>query len=627
MLEDGGLPPRCGTLDMFPATIETCSEWIEPYAPSWSLNAAIRGASLDGINQWFDKIFVATLPADRLNYLFETFLSSLDQSVRHLLSNSEEVSPQRTSFSQRQVKLMSELLSRLSIRISSEQLAALFNVAKHMYESPLFQHHRWLHDCVRTLFRRLVSEAMTPQEILLRVPELLALPIPGEGRFSVSAPEFWVEPFEHVKWDRNQELGNDVNRSSWSTPIANLLGIVRHGEPEARKRAAVRLARLYRIEGLTDEESKDFGQALWSRTHTNTGLPADTPFYTHAFLTLPEPQEGRAKEHFRQLMLSSNFRQVVSRFTRQNGSEDVAISPSLSADRYPLYLHASTVPMFPDSEQRSRLIDWTQDEAVAFLQKMIVYWDDEKEALRPTLASRIDSFARRSFVKRYRDWLRVMAEIILPRLATADQQIQDSAKRLIRELEESGVSVLHALPMVLYLDTDPYDEIVRKMRVGLVSTDEELIGGAAEGLYYWILRSASEQDVTSPPGSLLDELVNRALGRRQPELSLVLARLRDIAQKVPRALSDQQIDTLRLALEYLLNETNLPRHEDRNDPGQITAPIPVDQRPEHRARAAQLVFQLSTELRIRNAEVPQILLDWERASQDDPLPEVRRAWR
>ena len=258
---------------------------------------------------------------------------------------------------------------------------------------------------------------------------------------------------------------------------------------------------------------------------------------------------------------------------------------------------------------------------------MIVHWDDEKDAIRPVLASEIDSFARRGFAERYRDWLRVMAEIVLPRVGTADQRIQDTAKRLIGELDQSGISVLLALPMLLYLDSDSYDEIVRRMRVGLVSTDEELVGGAAEGLHYWILRHASQEDICPPPEALLDELVNRALGRRHAGLKLVLARLRDIAKNVPRILSDQQIEELCLALEYLLSETSLPSHEDRNDQEQIAATIPVDQRPDHRAIAAQVAFQLARELRRRDAEAPQILAEWERASQSDPLPEVRRAWR
>lgn len=626
MLEDGGLPLRCGTLDMFPATIKICSEWIEPYSPSRSLNTAVRGASIDDVYQRFDRTFVATLPMNRLYRLFDTFFNSLVQSARRLLSNSQEVSLHRTSFSQRQVRAMAELLSRLSIRSSHEQLARLFDLAKQMYESPLFQRHNWLHDHVGSLFRRILSSAMPRQEILQRVPELLALPIPGDSGFSVSTPEMWVEPFTYVDWDRDEKLEDNFDRSSWTASIANLLRIVRHGEAEARKRAAVRLERIYDIQGLTDEESRDFGEALWSRTDDKTSLPSDTTFYLHAFLRLPEPETGRAKENFRQLMLSSNFRQVVTRFTYEDGREGVTTSPSLSPDPYRLYLHASTIPLFPESEEREKLIDWTLEEANAFLQKMIDYWDEEKEALRPMIASSVDSFVTRGFVQRYRDWLRVMAEIVLPKIATADERTQDTARRLLTELEQSGVSVLLALPMLLYLNPELHDEIVHKMRAGLVSTDEEPVGGAAEGLYYWILRSSSKDDIASPPETLLDELVNRALGRRQPGLRLILAYLRDITRNVSEALSDEQISSLCLALEYLLGETSLPRHEDRNNPGQLTAPIPIDQRPEHRAVAAQLAFRLSRELERRGADIPQVLMNWERVVREDPLPEVRRAW-
>jgi hypothetical protein len=125
---------------------------------------------------------------------------------------------------------------------------------------------------------------------------------------------------------------------------------------------------------------------------------------------------------------------------------------------------------------------------------------------------------------------------------------------------------------------------------------------------------------------LLDEPINRALGRRQPGLKAVLAHLRIMARTMPEALSEDQIDTPCLVLEYLLDEKKLPQHENRSDPGQLTVPITIDERPEHRVIATQLAFRLRAELERRDADIPQALADWERVGQEDPLPEVRRAW-
>lgn len=623
MVEDGGIPFWCGSVNMFPGAAKKAAEWIEPHSPFLSMSSILRGASMEDARSWFDRVYVATTPEDRLNGLFETFLTSLMQPMTRLIGSSQEIGI-HTTFSLRQVKTMTELLSHFSIRCSTDQLATLFDVATSMYELPLFQRYHVLHDCPRWLFDRLLSSSMSRPDILRRIPELLALPIPGEGGFRVSVTDLWVEPFDYIDWAPPiAELENVFDRSSWSVPIANLLRIVRCGEPEARKRASMRLARLHEMGGLNDEETKDFGEALWSKVDT-IGLPADTPFVHDGFLRLPEPEAGRAEQSFKELMLSGNFRQVVVRFSGPDGEERPSVSGTLSRDPYAERLLSGTIPPLAESEeQKRRFVDWGRDEAVAFLHKMVNYWDDEKEVMRPRLLQKGDPLIDHDLAWRYRDWVRVMSTIVLPRIAGAEGLTCETAKRFLAELEDADIVVLAASPMLLFVEPGLMEEVVRKMRRGLAATGEEQVEGATEGLYRWLAYSLRGH-VPSPPDNLLNELISRAIGRRQPRLDLVLARLGEIVEKMPQVLSNEQIDALCLSLENLLEETELPEHENRNTAGQLTAPIPVDQRPSHRAMAARLAFGLHAELTTREAEIPRVLDDWRREIQIDPLPEVRR---
>lgn len=626
MLEDGGMPYWCGATSTFPDAAKKASEWVEPNSRPLSRASMLRGASTEDARRWFDRVYVATMPEDGLNRLFDTFLESLTQSIRRLVDSPQEIGL-RTTFSQRQVEMMAELLSHLSIRGSADQLATLFDLATTMYELPLFQRYHLLHDCPRWLFDRLLSSSMSRPEILSRIPKLLALPIPGEGGFRVSVIDSWVEPFDYVDRDApSAKLEDGFDRSSWSAPIANLLSIVRSGEPEARKRASMRLARLHGIGGLNDEESKDFGEALWSRVD-NAGLPRDTPFFRDGFLRLPEPTAGRAERSFRESMLSENFRRVVVRFSGPNGEERTSVSGSPSRDWYAERLLSGTIPPLAESEeQRRRFVDWSRDETIAFLHKMVDYWDDEKGVVRPMLLQKGDPLVDHGLAWRYREWVDVMSVIVLPRIADADEPTRKTAKRFLAELKEAGVVVLAASPMLLFFEPGLQEEIVSKMHKGLAATGEERVEGATEGLYRWLAHGVRGR-VTSPPDDLLNELISRAIGRRQPRLDLVLARLVEIVKDMPQVLSDGQIDALCLSLENLLEETKLPEHENRAAAGQSTAPIPVDHRPCHRAMAARLAFGLHVELTRKGAQIPQVLDDWRRAVRTDPLPEVRRAWR
>ena len=169
---------------------------------------------------------------------------------------------ERSSFARRQVKVSSELLSRLSIRCSAEQREELINLARQMYELPLFRERYWLHDCPKVLFRRLLSYGLSREQVLRWLPELLGLPVPGEAGFNVVRPETWADPIDFVLWDYGEPLGEGLDRSSWEAPIDNLLRMVRDGAFEARWRAAVRLAWLFDRGGLTDRQSAAFGDAL-----------------------------------------------------------------------------------------------------------------------------------------------------------------------------------------------------------------------------------------------------------------------------------------------------------------------------------------------------------------------------
>ena len=627
IFEEGGLPMRCGSVKMFSDTVTDSAKWIAPFAPLWSLSSMIRAGNYkekEVDEEWFGRVRMAMLTAEEASRLYHLFMNSLTQAIQYLAKNSQQIGLSSTTFSERQVRLLPELLSRLCFRFSSTQFAQLFELATDMYKMPLFRQYRFLHSCVDVLFRRLLY-AMPQLEILQRIPELLSLPIPTEMGFEVSEPQWWCEPFGYIEWLEDTELDPDFERSVWASPIVNLLRVVEHGTPEARKRAAHRLVKLYEINGLTTEASDAFGKALWSRLDPQKGLPSDTEFLDFAFLRFPETEDGIAKENFRRYVLSADFPRVVRHSISPDGkrSKSVVIGPQ--DNRLIREWLDGTVPLFTRNEEvAQRFVDWTADEATELLRKAAAWWDDEKAELQEGSIAGLPSIVgilRGQFL----GLVPLMSRIILPRLANVEDETKDLARRLLSEMEQSGFCVLFALPMTLFIDPNSDDEIAQKLRVGLNSMKQEEVHGSMIGLFNWLVYG-NRQSIPVPPADLLNELVNRVVSRRQPGLDSAIELLSVVVRRLPEFLNGSQMKSVCVALEYLVQETELPSGQDPGITSNLSTVIPMNDRPEYRKLAVGFAHRLFVHFTNSNKEVPQILIKWKGIGQSDPLPEVRRAW-
>jgi hypothetical protein len=623
MLEEGGSSVRCGMV--ISEAVINSAKWIELFAPLWSISAMIRAGKEKEIKKWFDRIFVATLTQDEVDRLNQLFIASFTQSTQDLINNPQKISLDAASFSQRQVTLLSELLSRLCFRFSAVQLTQLFQLALNMYRQPIFRNYHSLHDCVNTLFQRLLY-AMPQSEVLQRIPQLLSLPIPTEGEFEVQEPQLWAEPFAYIKWLENSKLDTGVDRSAWSAPIAHFIRVVESGTAEARGRAVLRLAKLHEIEGLTSEENEAFARALWSRIDPDTGLPSDTGLMNFSFLILPETDRGRAKENFRKYLLSTDFPRMVRRSTTTDGKQFERVGIGPSTNRFIREWLAGTLSLLPQNEKKEqKFVDWTPNEVIQLLQKVAAWWDDEKGELREDDVSSIFSVSGK-LREQFSSLVELMALVILPRLRDVDTKTKNLARRVLSEMEQSGFDVQPALPMVLFIDPASYDEVTQKLRIGLISLERKEVRAAISGLCNWLAQSF-KQYIPAPPADLLNDLVNKVVARRQPGLDVAVGQLSMLIKRLPELLNGSQIEALCVALEYLAKETELPSKLERETISDLSTIIAISDRPEYRALAAELAHQLFIYFTSRNKEVPSILVKWREICQNDPLPEVRRVWQ
>src|SRR5438552_173580 len=127
-------------------------------------------------------------------------------------------------FAESHVRVVSELLSRLCFRLTTVELASLFDTAVRIYQLPRSCDPQPFSESASALFERLFFAS--PCELLLdRMPQLLALPIVGEEGFATSVPERWPDPFRRMHWEEGPRLDTSYDRSAWAAPIARLIRI------------------------------------------------------------------------------------------------------------------------------------------------------------------------------------------------------------------------------------------------------------------------------------------------------------------------------------------------------------------------------------------------------------------
>ncbi|MGL5872978.1 MAG: SIR2 family NAD-dependent protein deacylase [Xenococcaceae cyanobacterium] len=277
-----------------------------------------------------------------------------------------------------------------------------------------------------------------------------------------------------------------------------------------------------------------------------------------------------------------------------------------------------------------KYINWTSKNAEDFLNTINIWWNTNKNNINEIYNYKSDFFYKH-LQQAIRAITSCLSKVILPRLRDSEEDIKQQAKKLIAELEEVGISVLSILPMTLFIETsDVFNNITRKLRLGLSSLNLEDVDSAIVGIEYWLICSQQKQIIDLPP-ELLNDLVNKVFHRRLPRLNFAIYILGHLIKKFPNILNQNQLESLLFSLEFILQETQLPNNwqdwqESKLFNKDINTIIEIEDRPEYMRLTAYLALQLYQIFEGKGAEIPEILIKWKDASLSSVLPQVRRVW-
>src|SRR6266446_2607788 len=194
MFEQGGIPIRAGATALFTEAVVNAARCIQGFAPAMSLSFRLRAGNSPEDDNWLDLATVAGLSDDEVVYLYPVFRNSFVEAVNHLTRHPEEVGGFLASTAFRRAQTFSELLSRLAARLTEAQIEEVLQLAVSVYLAPVVRSHHSLHKCQGVLFKQALQAASTEHQVRI-LPQLLALPMPGEAAFDVSTAELWREPF------------------------------------------------------------------------------------------------------------------------------------------------------------------------------------------------------------------------------------------------------------------------------------------------------------------------------------------------------------------------------------------------------------------------------------------------
>lgn len=558
---------------------------------------------------------IATLDHASANEAYKWAARALRQAM-----SSPASAKKPDSMSARMLSVCPEIISRLSIRLSAENLEDMHCLAIEMYKSEDYRFQPPLHGQVNTIFRRLLFAA-SGEQLLGWVGSLLSLPIPGVGGFSVASDSMWPEPFQMIEMRKKFRDPTPQERADWQTHVPQLLHLARAVESDTRVHAASRLYALVELGGVLDNEQiVKFEDALWSRLDAD-GMPQPCGLTPAGFLHVVGGGTRDVKDLIRQAFLKRPIPSV------KRGEEGELSSETIrNVSTYLWELRGASAGKRTRSRPEGSLIDWSIEESEALLLKVKNWFDESGEALTSIIQRGPTDWLYDSAQRIVHGSLALIAEVIAPRQIGSEGRTRRVISGLLEKIDSlTGPSPTASVVQCLFREgSDRLESATNLVINHMHSSSSEEVLGACCGLYYWLgLEDANL--LPGPPALLLDSLMEMALGRRQPGLTHYVQLLTLLVREYPSKITEARFDQICKALDFLAEDTRLRREPFTAAQSELLR-FPPEERGRLRQRASELASTVATHCREQGIEIPKIIQSWEQDAVQDPLPEVRHAW-
>lgn len=445
--EEVGLPFRVGSYTMATKTAEASLQRISRYSFFWATATLVRLGDAKAVDRLFNRESVYRFTADETDQLIHSYMDALNKSRDDIHAGDAF---RNDNYDVRLAQLLSEVISRLCCKCSSETKHRVLEFITGLYASPDKTNYR----NVRNLTKRLIS-SMSEVEQYSLVPDLQKIPFPEDLNLIVK--DEFLNPFLLLELNQKPECAPAMEIQPGL--VDHLLQQAALDNADRRRWAISSLITLQKLQLLDDDQSKKLGEAIWHITD-QYGLPDGTDFYKFAFLSLPHPEDVDPSQLFKNHVMATPF-------PIQKNKKDRGVG--ITGGNIPI------VHEIIGANSNGRSI-WTAEDAVEILQRLLEWWDADKDRLseKERVPTEFPSIPE-EFRSRFARMVELLAEVVVPKLSTdSPDDIKTSLGRLLKEIQVHGLTVLEAEAACLNIYPEQKADVYNRINDALISNQDNI---------------------------------------------------------------------------------------------------------------------------------------------------------
>ncbi|MGD9637508.1 MAG: SIR2 family protein [Alphaproteobacteria bacterium] len=561
---------------------------IYKYNPYLAFIVQLRCGDRKNIDDFFSRSFFNQFDQKQTDLQIEFILDILEKNQTEIRDGNTYDKP---NFGILFAQIGSDILSRLCSKASLSKKDQLLYFLQTIYLS----NQKNKYAGIKNLVRRLI-ESYNPYELWKRIPKLLSFPI--LDNLSDMAKDEFMNPFYFVTFDK--DLLKDWARSEFAEiQINELIKYTDSGNANGRAWAIISLAKLHEYGLLTEEQNNNFAKALWSKVDNN-GLPENMDFYKFVLLTLPSPKETFVNDLVKNYVLKLPL-------PTTNGNKS----------------YTGTRGKIEFCDELIGLGDkqiWSIKDIKGILDRLVEWWDADKEELRNEENKKIMLFGSRydEFKARFCALIRVLFYMIIPNLdQIVDAKTKRTLSKLIKELEIYELHNVQLKVAALNIFPEWKEEIVTEITNNIASNDEETINiNLHAGLV--LLKKLNIDFSKSKLEGLISFVAQAVCWRRKLALSSSMHFVTEAIKIRPDLLNESAQRLVLQGLEYLAKETS-PQNDTtvKEEADKLLI----------RQNSARLAYALYSYFLEREQDISEEINVWKQICQDtNEFSEVRNQW-
>lgn len=589
--EEVGLPFRIGSYTLATKTAVASLQRISRYSSFWATATLTRLGDAKAVDNLFSRESVYRLNTNEADQLIQSYLDALSKCRDEIRAGDTF---RNDNYGMRLAQLLPEVISRLCCKCSIETKHRVLEFITELYASP----DKTNYSNVRHLTDRLLN-SMSEMEQYRLVPDLLKISYPEDLNLIVK--DEFLNPFRLLNFNQKNKCSLPVLEIQPGL-VGNLFQQAALDDAGRRRWAIFSLATLHKLQLFDADQSKKFAEVIW-RITDQYGLPDGTDFYKFAFLRLPHPEGVDPSHLFKAYVKATPF--PIQKATLDRGV-------SITGGDIPL------VDEIIGANSNEGSI-WTTEDAVEILQRLIEWWDADKDRLsEKERAPAGFSSIPEEFRSRFARIVELLAEVVGPKLgADFTDDIKSSLGRLCKEIREHGLPILEAEAACLHIYPEQKADVYNRINESLISNQNNLEKDGLRAIARIILGGIDTEmsSIEPDPVLMLCQYLTWCPTRSITQALWIVVRiLKNTSINFPTSLAI----TTQGRLDRLLTETAY---------GKGNPDLTFDEKLEVRRIAAILAATLWTHYKSCNSSVPCVVEKWrEICLSSDEFSEIRNAW-